>query len=123
MRIYSQDIGMEFGIKMYHNEKRKTTNDGTNRTIKSRKNRTLGEKETFEYLGILDANTIKQAEMEKSISEEEKTTPNKSIWQKPHQRNKNLVCPLCKIFGTILKMDKGRTSTNEPENRKTKDEA
>ena len=39
-------------------------NDGRNRTTKSgKKIRTLVEKETYKYLGILEANIIKQAEM------------------------------------------------------------
>ena len=60
MTIYSQDIGIEFGIKMCHinNAKRKTTNDGTNRTMKSRKNQNAWEKETYKYLGKLEADTI-----------------------------------------------------------------
>ena len=40
IRIYNEDITMEFGIeKMCHanNEKQKTTNDRRNRTTKSRK--------------------------------------------------------------------------------------
>ena len=46
VRIYSQDIGMEFG-----KEKSATL------AMKS------GEKETYKYLGILEAEIIKQAEM------------------------------------------------------------
>ena len=41
VRIYSSDIGMEFGMeKMRHpsNEKRQTTPDGRNRTAKLRQN-------------------------------------------------------------------------------------
>ena len=41
----------------------KQKNGGKNRTTKSRKN--LEEKETYKYLGILRADTIKQAEMKK----------------------------------------------------------
>ena len=68
VRIYSQDIGMKFGIVKYaNNEKRKTTNDGRNRTTESRKIRTLREKKTSKYLGILEASTIKQAEMKRKI--------------------------------------------------------
>ena len=39
VRIYSQDIGMKFGIKMWHtsNEKRQAIPDGWNWTAKSRK--------------------------------------------------------------------------------------
>ena len=42
------------------NEKRETTHDGWNGTTKSRKIRTLGKKETYNYLRILEADTIKQ---------------------------------------------------------------
>ena len=82
MRIYSQDIGMELGIqKIYHanNEKRKTTmKEGIEETIK-----TLEEKETYKYLGILKSVTIKQAvikekKRKKGLSQEnKKTTLNK----------------------------------------------
>ena len=57
---------------MYHanNEKRKTTNDRRNRTTKSRKIRTFGEKENYMYLIILEADTITQVEMTGKIKEE-----------------------------------------------------
>ena len=32
--------------------------------------RTLGEKESYKYLGILEANTLKQMEMKEKIKEE-----------------------------------------------------
>ena len=49
VRIYSQDIGMEFGIKKIchvSNEKRLTTTDGQNGLPNQDKIRRLGEKET-----------------------------------------------------------------------------
>ena len=56
------------------NEKLETTNDGINRTTKSRKNQKLGEMETYKYLEILEADIIKQVEtkekFKKSISGE-----------------------------------------------------
>ena len=45
------------------NEKRETTHDGRNRTTKARRIRTLRENETYKYLGILEADTIKQVKM------------------------------------------------------------
>ena len=62
-----------------NNGKRKTTNDSSNRTTKSGVIRTFGEKENNEYLGILEADTIKQAEVyEKDLKrvsqKNEKTT-------------------------------------------------
>ena len=68
----SQDIGMEFGIET--KSKRKTT---VRRELPNQKRkRTRGEKENYNYSGILEAGTIKKAEMkkeeeEKSISEEQ----------------------------------------------------
>ena len=40
------------------------------------------------------------------------------IWFQSHQRDKHLGSPHCKILGTILEMDKGRTLTNGLENKK-----
>ena len=57
--------------------------------------RTLGEKETYKYLGILEADTIKEAEMKekKRISQEnQKATRDKTMLQKPYQRNRYLGC-------------------------------
>ena len=74
MRIYSQYIGMELGIKKYASRimekaKRETT-DGIelpNQEII----RTLGKKENYLYLGISEADTIKQIEMKgKNTSEQ-----------------------------------------------------
>ena len=76
MRIYSQDIGMKFGIekcaKQVMKSRKWDMTEGSelpNRVII----RTLGEKETIKFLGILKADTIKQVEMKeklrKSISE------------------------------------------------------
>ena len=50
-----------------NNEKRETTHDRMNGTTKSRKIRTLAEKETYKYLGKLEAHTIKQVEMKEKI--------------------------------------------------------
>ena len=52
--------------------------NGRNRTAKSRKkkNRTLGGEETHKYLEILEADTIKQVEME------EKNLKKEYLWQR-----------------------------------------
>ena len=68
MRIYSQDIGMVFGIEkcallIMRMGKRHMT-EGIE--IK-KKIRILGEKETYKYLGILEADTNKQAEMKEKF--------------------------------------------------------
>ena len=54
-----------------YKEKWKATNDGKDRTTKSRKkNRTPGEMETYKYLGILETDPIKQAEMNEQTKKE-----------------------------------------------------
>ena len=73
VRIYSQDIGIEFGIEkctmlVMKSGKRHLT-DGMGLPNQD-KIRTLGEKETYKYLGILEADTIKQVEMKDKIKKE-----------------------------------------------------
>ena len=73
VRIYSQDIGMEFGIEkcallVMKSGKRHLT-DGIELPNQD-KIRTLAEIETNKYLGILEADTIKQIEMKNKIQKE-----------------------------------------------------
>ena len=73
VRIYSQDIGMEFGIEkcalpVMNGGKRHMT-DGIELPNQD-KIRTLGENETYKYLGILEADTVKQVEMKDKIRKE-----------------------------------------------------
>ena len=58
--------------KMYHagNEKQQTTPDGRNGIPNEDKIRTLGEKETYKYLDILEVDAIKQVEMKEKIKKE-----------------------------------------------------
>ena len=75
------------------------------------------------YLGILEVDTIKHAEMKikKIPQENEETSQNPTILQKS-QRDKYQGCLPHKILGTILKVDERRTPTNRPENKKTIDD-
>ena len=87
VRIYSQDIGMEFGkekcaMLVMKSGKRHMT-EGIE-LPNQEKIRTLGEKETYKDLGILEANTIKHVEMkeknEKRVSQDnQKATRDKTI--------------------------------------------
>ena len=85
---------------------------------------TLGEKETYKFLEILEANAIKQAAMkEKNYSfwipkENEKTTLDQTNLQKSHRKINTWAC---KILGGYV--DNGRTSTNGSENKKTNDDS
>ena len=73
VRNYSQDIGMEFGREkcaklVMKNGKRHLT-DGIELPSQD-KIRTRGEKETYKYLGILEADTIKQVWVKDKIKKE-----------------------------------------------------
>ena len=73
IRIYIQVIGMEFGIEkcamlVMKSGKRHMT--GGMELPNHAKIRTLGENETYKYLGILEADTIKQVEMKDKIPKE-----------------------------------------------------
>ena len=73
VRIYSQDIGMEFDIEkcampVMKSGKRHLT-DGMELPNQD-KIRTLTENETYKYLGILEADTIKQVEIKDKIQKE-----------------------------------------------------
>ena len=70
VRIYSQDIGMEFGIEKFamlvmKSGKRHMT-DGMELSNHD-KIRTLGKNETYKFLGILEADTIRQVLMKDKI--------------------------------------------------------
>ena len=86
--------------------------------------RTLGEKETYKYLGILEVDTIKQVKMKRKFLKEYLRRTRKLLETKFCRRNlikginTGVVSP-CKILWTILKMDKGRTQTNGSQDKKT----
>ena len=72
VKIYSQDIEKEFGIEkcaMLVMKSGKHLTDGMELPNQD-KIRTLGEKKTYKYLGILKADTIKQVEMKDKIQKE-----------------------------------------------------
>ena len=52
----------------------------------------------------------------------EKASQNQTLQQKYHQGDKHLGYFPCKILRTILKMDKVRTQTNGPEDKKVDDD-
>ena len=70
VRIYSEDIEMEFGIEkcvmLVMKSSKRFLTDGKERQNQD-KIRTLGEKETYKYLGILESDTIKQVEMKEKL--------------------------------------------------------
>ena len=90
VRIYSQDIGMEFGIekcamlvmkscKWHLTDGMELPNQG--------KIRTLGEKETYKYFSILEVDTIKQVEMKEKVQKEYLRRTRKLLETKLSSRN------------------------------------
>ena len=71
IRIYSQDIGIEFGIEkcamlIMRSRKRQLTVDRIE--LPNQENiRMLGQKEIYKYLRLLEAGTIKQVEMKEKF--------------------------------------------------------
>ena len=112
VRIYSRDIGMEFGIEkcamlVMKNGKWHMT-DGMELQNHDRI-RTLEENETYKYLSILEADTIKQVQMKDMIRKEYLRRTRKLLKTKRSGRNiikeiNTWAVPLVKYSGPFLKM-------------------
>ena len=111
IKIYSQDIGMEFGIEtcallVMKSGKRHLT-DGIELPYQD-KIRTLAKNETYKYLGILEADTIKQVEMKNKIQKEYVRRTRKQLETKLNSRNlikgiNTWAVPLVRYSGPFLK--------------------
>ena len=111
VRMYSQDIGMEFGLEKYamfvmKSGKRHIT-DGMERPNQD-KIRTLGENKTYKYLGISEADTIKQVEMKDKIQKGYCRRTRKLLETKLNSRNlikgiNTWAVPLVRYSGPFLK--------------------
>ena len=111
VRIYSQDIEMEFGIEkcamLVIKSGKRHMADGMELPNQD-KIRTLGENETYKYLGILETDTIKQVEMKDKIQKEYLRRTRKLLETKLSSRNlikgiNILAAPLVRYSGPFLK--------------------
>ena len=126
VRIYSQDIGMEFGIErcamlVMKSGKRHMT-DGMELTNHD-KIRTLEEKETYKYLGILEADTIKQVQMKDTIRKEYLRRTRKLLETKLSSRNlikgmNNWAEPLIRYSGPFLQWTRDELKQMDQRTRK-----
>ena len=126
VRIYSQDIGMEFGIEkcamlVMKSGKRYMT-DGMELPNHD-KIRTLEENETSKYLGILEADTIKQLEMKDTIQKESLRRTRKLLETKLFGRNlikgsNTLAVPLVRYSGPFLKWTRDELKQMDQRTRK-----
>ena len=126
VRIYSQDIGMEFGIEkcatlVVKSGKRHMT-DGMELPNHD-KIRTLGENETYKYLGILGADTIKQVEMKDNIRKEYLRRTRKLLETKLSSRNlikgiNTWAVPIVRYSGPFLKWTRDELKQMDQRTRK-----
>ena len=123
VRIHSQDIGMEFSIEkcallVMKSGKRHLT-DGIELPNQD-KIKTLAENETYKYLGILEADTIKQVEMKNKIQKESLQRTRKLHETKLSSRNlvkkiNTWAVPLIRYSGPFLKWTREDKWTKELE--------
>ena len=111
VRIYSQDIGMESGIKkcalLVMKSGKQHLTDGIE-LLNQDKIITLTENETYKYLGILKADTIKQVEMKNKIQKEYLRRTRELLETKLSSRNlikriNTWAVPLVRYSGPFLK--------------------
>ena len=130
IRIYNQDIGIEFdilksGMVVMKSRKRKTA-EGIE--LRHQENIKRWEKKkiirTQEYWKWTPSNKHWWKKNKKSVPQKnEKASRNKAQTQKSHQRDKQMGSSSCKIIWSIIKMDKGVTEINEPKDKKIDDYA
>ena len=126
VRIYSQEIGMEFGIEkcamlVMKSGKRHMT-DGMELPNHGRI-RTLEEKETYKYLGILAADTIKQVQKKDVIRKEYLRRTRKLLETKLNCRNlikgiNTWAVPLVRYSGPFLKWTRDELKQMDQRTRK-----
>ena len=88
--------------------------------------RTLGEKETNKYLGILEADTIKQAEMKEKIKKEYLKRTRKLLESKLHSKNlikgiNNWAGSITRHSGSFVKGMREELKQMDLRTRKTRD--
>ena len=123
MRIYSQDIGVEFCIEKFdmliERSGKRHMMKGTE-LPNQEKTGMLEEKETYIYLGILEADTIKQVEKKDRIKKEYLRRTRKLLETKRNliQGINAWVVPLVRYLGPFLKWT--REEHQEMDQRKRK---
>ena len=119
VRIYSQKIEMEFGIEKCAMLVMKSGKwhmpDGME--LPNQDNiRTLGENETYKYMGILEADTIEKVEMKNKIQKEYLERTRKLLKTKLSRRNfikgiNTCSVPLVRYSGPFLKINLNGSET------------
>ena len=126
VRIYRQDRGMEFDLEkcamLVRKSGKRHLTDG--RELPSQdKIRTIGEKETYKYLDILEADTIKQLEVKDKIKKEYIRRTRKLLETKLSGRNlikgiNTWAVPLVRYSGPFLKLTREKIKQMDQRTRK-----
>ena len=125
VRIYNQDIEMEFSIeKCAMLVMKQHMTDGMEQPNHD-KIRTLGENETYKYMGLLEADTIKQVQMKDKIRKEYLRRTRKLLETKFSSRNlikgiNTCAVPLDRYSGTFLKWTRDELKQMHQRTRKVK---
>ena len=126
VRIYSQDIRMEFGIEkcamLVKKSGKRHMTDGM-KLPNHDKVRTLRENETYKYLGILEADTIKQMQMKDKSRKEYLRRTRKLLGTKLSSRNlikgiNTWAVPLVRYSGPFLKWTRDELQQTDQRTRK-----
>ena len=126
VRIYSPDIGMEFGIEkcamLVKKSGKRHMTIGMEQPNHD-KIRTLGENKTYKYLGILEADTIKQVQMKDTIRKEHIRRTRKLLETKLSSRNlikgiNTWAVPLVRYSGPFLKWTRDELKQMDQRTRK-----
>ena len=126
VRIYSQDIGIEFGIEkctlLVMKSGKQNLTDGIELPNQD-KIRALTENETYKYLEILEADTIKQVEMKNKIQKEYLRRTRKLLETKLSCRNlikgiNTWAVPLVRYSGPFLKWTRDELRQKDQRTRK-----
>ena len=121
VRIYSHDIGMEFSIEkcalLVMKRCKRHQTDGMELPNQD-KVRTPKKKETYKYLGILEADTIKQVEMKEKIQKEYLRRTRKILETKLSSRNLMKGIALVRYSGPFLKWTRDELKQMDQRTRK-----
>ena len=126
VRIYSQDIGMEFGLEKWAMLVMKSGKWHRTDRIElpnQDKIRTLRENETYKYLGIMEADTIKYVQMKDKIHKEYLRRTKRLLETKLSSRNlikgiNTWAVPLIRYSGPFLKKTRDELKQMDQRTRK-----
>ena len=126
VRIYSRDIGMEFGrekcVMLVIKSGKRQLIDGMELPNQD-KIKTPAENETYKYLGALETDTIKQVEMKEKNQKEYLRTTRKLLETKLNSRNlikgiNTWAVPLVRYSGPFLKWTRDELKQMDQRTRK-----